>query len=462
MSITLPHTGGLDLLATDLDGTLIRPGDDGWDAARQAWHLSVDQRPAAVVIASSARDVALVVDAAREVGLRVAPQSTGHNAAPLGDLTNTILLKTSAMRCVEVDPVTQLARAEAGALWMDVTPVAAKHGLAALAGSSPDVGVAGYTLGGGLSWLGRSHGLAANSVTALEVVTADGRLRRIDADNDPELFWALRGGGGSFAVVTALEFRLYPIAEVYAGVLFFPVERANEVLNSWRKWLQSVPDQVTSIGRVLRFPPLPELPPHLSGRSYVVIEAACQLPEDEANTLLAPLRELGPALDTFRPTPVTELSQLHMDPEGPTPAHGDGMLLRTLSKGTVDAFVQASNSAGPALLSLELRHLGGKLTPGALPGGAVDGIDAAFALFAVGITPTQEAKRLTKAAVEGVQHRLVEWATGGCYANFAECRKSGSALFGAQAYRKLTEVKAAYDPADIIQANHPVPPAQES
>ena len=459
MSITLPQSGGIDLLATDLDGTLVRPGDDGWDAARQAWHLSVDQHPAAVVIANSARDVATVVDAARELGLRVAPQSTGHNAAPLGDLTNTILLKTSAMRGVDIDPIARVARTEAGALWMDVTLAAAEHGLAALAGSSPDVGVTGYTLGGGLSWLGRSHGLAANSVIALEVVTADGIMRRIDADHGPDLFWALRGGGGSFAVVTAIEFRLYPIIQVYAGVLFFPVERAAEVLNAWRLWLPSLPAQVTSIGRVLRFPPMPELPPHLSGRSYVVVEAACQLLEDEANALLAPLRALGPELDTFRPTPIAELSQLHMDPEGPTPAYGDGLLLRELSEHTVDAFVGVSNSAGPALLSLELRHLGGQLAPGAMTGGAVDCIDAEFALFAAGITPTHEAMRMTKAAVDAVQHRLAEWATGGCYANFAERRENGPALFGARAYPKLIEVKAAYDPADLIQANHPVPPA---
>ena len=157
-------------------------------------------------------------------------------------------------------------------------PRRAEHGLAALAGSAPDVGVAGYTLGGGISWLARSHGLAANSVVAIEVVTADGVLRRVDETHEPELFWALRGGGGSFGVVTAIEFRLYPITEVYAGVLFFPSTAPAEVLEAWRQWLPSVPDSVTSVGRILRFPPIPDLPPYLSGQSYVVVEAACQLP----------------------------------------------------------------------------------------------------------------------------------------------------------------------------------------
>jgi FAD/FMN-containing dehydrogenase len=184
MTALLPTTGpALDALATDLDGTLVRPSDATWDAARLAWNLHVDQRPLAVVLAASPRDVVTTVNAARALGVRVAPQSTGHNAAPLGDLADTILLKLAALDGVTIDPVRRIARVEAGALWAHVTQAAAEHGLAALAGSSPDVGVAGYTLGGGVSWLGRSHGLAANSVTAIEVVTADGTLRRVDASH---------------------------------------------------------------------------------------------------------------------------------------------------------------------------------------------------------------------------------------------------------------------------------------
>ena len=171
---------------------------------------------------TTAGDVAATVKFAREHDLRVAPQGTGHGAAALGPLTDTILIKTTRMRGVAIDPVARIARAEAGALWMDVTAAAAEHGLAALAGSSPDVGVVGYTLGGGIGWLGRRHGLAANSVTAIEAVTMDGQIVRASADVEPDLFWAMRGGGGNFAIVTAIEFALYPIAEVYAGVLFFP------------------------------------------------------------------------------------------------------------------------------------------------------------------------------------------------------------------------------------------------
>src|SRR5690242_10949224 len=380
----LDTIAGLDALGVRLDGDLVRPGDPEWDVARQAWHLSVDQRPVAVVRAASVQDVIETIDAARSLGLRVAPQGTGHNAAPLGPLDETILLKTSAMRGVTVDAERKIARVEAGALWMDVVPVAYEHGLTALSGSAPDVGVVGYTLGGGLSWHGRSLGLAANHVTAIEVVTADGLHRRVDADHDPELFWALRGGGGSFAIVTALEFELFEFTSVQAGVLFFPIERAGEVLHAWREWVQTVPDEVTSVGRMLRFPPLPDLPPFLSGQSFVVVEATMRMSQADADEFLAPLRAMGPTIDTFHETPTVELGQLHMDPPGPVPAAGDGMLLTGLPYEAVEATLAA---CGPAvdspLLSMEFRHLGGALTPGAPGGGAVSGIDGAFAVFAV-------------------------------------------------------------------------------
>jgi hypothetical protein len=447
----------LSALATDLDGRLSRPGDPDWDVARAAWHLEVDQRPDAVVVAGSVHDVVATIEAARALGLRVAPQSTGHNAAPLGDLSGTVLLKLERLRHVQVDPVARTARVEGGALWGDVTPAAAAHGLAALAGSSPDVGVSGYTLGGGVSWLARSHGLAANSVLALEVVTADGVLRRVDADHDPELFWALRGGGGSFGVVTALEIRLHAISEVHAGVLFFPIDRASEVLHSWREWTATVPESVTSVGRVLRFPPLPELPPFLSGQSYVVVEATCQLDQAEADELLAPLRALGPAVDTFATVPMTALSQLHMDPPGPVPGKGDGALLTSLPREAVDALVRA---AGPdvdsPLLSVELRHLGGMLAPGRMQGGATSALDGEYLMFAVGITPTPEAGATVMAAVDAVQHALAPWVRG-CYVNFAERTKAGTSLFGSS-YQELCLVKHAYDPDDLVRSNHPIPP----
>ena len=223
-------------LRVAIAGSVVLPGEDGWDAARQAWNLAVDQRPALVALPEGAPDVQALVDFARTRGLRIAMQGTGHNAAPMGPLEDTVLIKTERMRGVEIDERNCVARVEAGALWIDVTAPASEAGLAPLAGSSPDVGVVGYTLGGGLSWLGRKYGLAANRLLSAELVTADGRLVVASRHENPDLFWALRGGGGNYGAVVAIEFELIPMRQVHAGMMLFPWERAREVLQAWREW----------------------------------------------------------------------------------------------------------------------------------------------------------------------------------------------------------------------------------
>src|SRR3954453_8105710 len=302
-----------------LSGELVLPGDPNWDEARQAWNLAVDQRPAAVALPESAGDVIAAVELARDAGLRVAPQGTGHNAGAIDSLADTILMKTSRMRGVEVDPIAQVARVEAGATWGEVTAAVSEHGLAALAGSSHDVGMVGYTLGGGLSFLARKHGLAANSGVAIELVTADGEFRRVDADSDPDLFWALRGGGGSFGAVTAIEFRLYPYAHVSAGMLVFPWERSSEVLHAWRELVPTLPDEMTTVGRILQVPPLPEIPEPFRGRQLAVVEAISLGDEADGAELLRPLLDLGPEISTLATIPAAGLQMLHMDPPEPAP-----------------------------------------------------------------------------------------------------------------------------------------------
>ncbi len=458
------------MLEERLDGRLLIPGDDGWDDARQAWNLAVDQRPAAVVVAASVADIARTVRMARAYGLAVAPQATGHNAGPLaqdGGLADAILLRTHELRGVEVRPNQRIARVEPGAQWGDVVAATAPHGLAALAGSSHDVGVVGYTLGGGVSWLARSHGLAANHVVAVELVTADGAFRRVDADHDAELFWAVRGGGGDLGIVTALEFELFPIAQVVAGTLFWPIERAGEVLEAWAEWTATLPDTVTSVGRVLRFPPMPELPPFLSGRSLVVVEAVFQESPERADELLAPLRALGPEIDTVHPQAPAELLQLHMDPPAPVPGHGDGMLLSSLPGAAVRAFVAAVGpDSGSTLLSAEIRHVGGAFEPDAavaaaqaegrpLPG-AVSGFDAQYLVYGVGI-PVPGAMEGLVASLGRLFSQIEPWRAPVEYLNFAERAVPASRIFGDDGrLARLRAVKQAVDPTGVIRSNHPV------
>ena len=345
-------------------GAIHLPGDPGYDAARMPWNVAVDQRPAAVAYPANAEEVADVVRAARALGLRVAAQGTGHNAAPLGRLDDVVLLRTSGMTTVTVDPEARTARADAGVLWDDVVQAVSEHGLAALHGSSPDVGVAGYSLGGGMGWYARELGLQANSLTAVELVTPDGTFVRADAQNEPELFWALRGGGGNFGVVTALEFRLYPIESAYAGWLVWDGSQAREVLTRWADWAATAPDKVTTAFRILNVPPIEEMPPPFRGRTIVVINGAVLGDVAAAEQILAPLRELGPEMDNFESMPAAALSRLHMDPEGPTPSVSSTLVLGDLPAAAIDAFVAATGpGSGSHLVAAELRQLGGALGP---------------------------------------------------------------------------------------------------
>jgi FAD/FMN-containing dehydrogenase len=445
-------------LRSQIAGSVVAPGDPEWDEARLAWNLAVDQRPALVALVEDAADAAAVVRYARAEGLRVAPQGTGHNAGALGDLADTILLKTGRMRGVEIDPAAQTARAEAGALWIDVVEAAAPHGLASLAGSSPDVGVVGYTLGGGLSWLGRKYGLAANNVTAVELVTAQGKLVRATRDENPDLFWAVRGGGGAFGVVTAIEFRLFPVETVYAGILWFPFERAAEVLHAWRDYVaEGVPETLTTVGRLLQFPPLPDLPEPVRGKSFVVVQAIYLGDEEAGRPLLAPLRALGPVLDTVETIPVAALAHLHMDPEQPVPGAGDGDLLAELTPEAVDAVVAAAGpGSGSSLLSVELRHLGGAIARPSAEHGAVSCFDAEFALFAVGIAPTPELRAKAHADANAILAAVEPWVARQTYMNFIERREDARRFVSEQAYRRLLRIKAAVDPRNLIRSNHPL------
>ncbi|WP_280227634.1 FAD-binding oxidoreductase [Nocardia farcinica] len=256
--------------------TLHLPGDPGYDAARMPWNAAVDQRPAAVAVPRTAEEVAAVVRAAVAAGLRVAPQCTGHGAGALSErsMDDVVLLRLSELTGVTVDPAARTARVLGGTLWQDVLAATAPHGLTALHGSAPDVAVAGYVLGGGLSFYGRAHGLAVNSVRSLDIVGPDGTLVHASARQNPDLFWAVRGGGGNFGVVVALELELLPYPDVFAGMLLWDRARAADVVPAWVAWTETAPESVTTALRVMSFPPLPELPPFLSGRDVVIVDGA--------------------------------------------------------------------------------------------------------------------------------------------------------------------------------------------
>jgi FAD/FMN-containing dehydrogenase len=450
----------IEALRASFAGRVFVPGQAGYEPARQAWNLAVDQRPSLVVIAESAADVVKAVGYARAHGMRIAPQGTGHGAAPLEPLDGAMLLRTTRMRLVEIDPATRTARAEAGSLWQDVIVPAAEHGLAGLAGSSPDVGVTGYTLGGGIGWLARRYGLAANSVTAAELVTPGGELVRADADHEPDLFWAVRGGGG-VGVVTALEMRLYPVRELYAGDLFFPVQRAAEVLHAWREWTATVPDDVTSICHILRLPPLPELPEPLRGRAFAIIEAAYLGDADTGAELIRPLRRIGPQRDTFAVIPASALGRLNMDPRQPVAGEGDGAFLADFPAAAIDAVDElAGPDAETPPDSVEVRHLGGALARPVPGGGAQPSIDASYLLYAVGATHKPDLASAVRARVQAVKAALAPWHASYDYYNFEETPAAAAAVLPPASVRRLQEIKAAYDPDLVVISAHPAWPSR--
>jgi FAD/FMN-containing dehydrogenase len=452
---------GPELRNTPLDeqitGSIVRPGDAAWDAAREAYNLTVDQRPAAIAFPETAEDVQTIVRYAAATGRHVAAQRTGHNAAPLGSLENVILVKTDRLDEVDIDVEAMCVRVGSGVKWEKVVPRVSDLGFAVLHGSTPDVSIAGYGLGGGLGWYGRKHGLFTNSITAIELVTADGELCRVDHENEPDLFWALRGGGGNFGVVTALEFRLFPISEVYAGVLFFPWERSAQVLHAWREWTATVPEEMTSVGRIMQFPPFPDVPEPLRGKSFVLVEAFFVGSEEDGEALLEPLRALGPVMDTVSLVPPVALSEMHMDPPDPVPYFGGHAALEDLPAVAIDDFVAvAGPNSGSSLISVELRHTGGALGRGGEDHGALDRLPGEFLGFWVGAVMDEESAKRTQTDLARITEAVAPYRAGS-YLNFEEGSVDPATLWRPETYAKLRAVRAAVDPDGLFRANHSIP-----
>jgi FAD/FMN-containing dehydrogenase len=441
-------------------GPVHLPDDPAYEAAVSPWNLAVRQRPAAVATPTDAAEVVAVVRAARRAGLRVAPQSTGHNAGPLAaqDLSDVLLVRTGALDEVVVDPATRRARVGGGAVWLPAVEAAARHGLATLHGSSPDVGIAGYSLGGGLGWYARKLGLATNSVTAIELVTADGELVRADAQHEPDLFWALRGGGGGFGVVTAVEFRLYPITDAYAGFMVWDASEAERVLPAWTQWAAHAPDEVTTSFRLLNLPPLPEIPEPVRGRHIVMVNGAVLGDDRFGSEVVAGLRALAPEIDTFGRMPAAALSRLHMDPEEPSPGVSASTMLAGMPQEAVDAFLATVGpGSGSSLLMAELRQLGGALARPHPGGGVLDRFDGQFLAFGgtMALSPEMGAQGLADA--RRMTAALAPYASGADYLNFVEEPVDTRRGYPAPgAYERLVAVREAVDPEGLFVANHPV------
>ena len=446
-------------LSTQMLGRVVTPADADWDVIRHGFNLRADFRPAAIALPLDEDDVVIAVNYARERGLRVAPQATGHNIGPLKDLEDVLLVDVRELQEIEINAEARRVRVGAGVKWERVSPRLSELGLAALHGSSPDVGVAGYSLGGGMGWLARKHGLQTNSVTAIELVTADGRARRVDAANEPDLFWALRGGNGNFGVVTAIEFEVYPVEELYAGVMFFPFERASEVLHAWGELVPTLPDEMMTWAKLLRFPDIEDVPEPMRGGAYTVVFAAFLGEEADGAELLRSVRKLGPEIDTMAMVPPAVLGDMAMDPHDPLPFVSTTALLSELPAAAIDHLVAAVGpGSGSPLEMVELRQMGGALGRRTPEAGARATLPGEIVMFSLGVAPDDDAAATVTKYLDAIDDAVRPHRVGD-YPNFIEDETDTSAFFDPETWGRLREVKAEYDPESVFRGNHYIPPA---
>ncbi|CAM3347218.1 FAD-binding oxidoreductase [Kibdelosporangium persicum] len=430
---------GVNTLRSVVRGRVLLPNDSDFDAARRPWNLAVQQPVVAVVEAADADDVAALVRHARAAGLSVAVQPNGHGAT--GRTEGTILLRTGRLDTLRIDPARRRAHVGAGVPSGRVQAATAPHGLTGLPGSSPIVSVTGVALGGGLSWFGRAHGWVADSVTAFDIVDTEGQQRHVTAETDGELFWALRGGGGDFAIVTALELALHPAPRLYGGRILWKADRAPEVMEAYRQITATAPDELTVWLDLLHFP---------GADPMVAVDATYLGDESEARDLLSPLHRLAqPLSDTTRTMPVSELGTITAEPTNPGPGLSRAELLTELDDVAVKALL--ADPIAP-LLSVQLRHLGGAFTrPSDTPHGP---LTEPYALYMFGI-PSDPA---TAKAVAARQHGLAEAlpVSGRKPLTFLNPSESVADAFAPGTVARLRHLKNHHDPHNTIRSNFPV------
>jgi hypothetical protein len=439
----------LDTLRARVAGPVHVPGEPGYDALVSPWNLAVPMRPAAVVGASCAEDVAATVRIARAHGLTVGVQATGHGAVE--SLAGTVLVSTKALDEVTVHPEGR-ARVGAGVKWLRVIEAAAPFGLAPLNGSSSDVSVVGYTTGGGVGPMARTFGLAADRVRAFDVVTGDGVLRRVTPTEHPDLFFALRGGKGAAGIVTAVEFDLVRLPRFYGGALYFDGADAAAVIERWRGWSAALPEAATTSFVLFRLPPIPGVPPVLAGRLTIAVRFLWTGEPAEGARLLDDLRAVAPVvLDDVALKPYTAVDSVHADPVDPMPVIDPAILLTGFPAAAAERLLAAAGpGSGSSLLLAEVRQLGGAYARAPRHGNAFSHRAAEYSVLAVGLAPDPA----SVPDAERVFAALADWDTGGVWPNFGPPADPAAArrAYDPATLVRLQEVVRRYDPDGVLQA----------
>lgn len=428
------------------------PGDPDWDTVRRPWNLRVDQRPAAIVEPEGADDLAATVAFAGRHGLRVTVQSSGHGAG--ADLSDTVMVRTSALREITVDPARNVVKVGAGVRGRDLAAALPSHGLAASLGSGPTSGVAGFTMFGGVGVLGRAVGFMAHQVVAADVVTAGGTRLRCDDGDHPDLLWALRGGGGGYALVTHLELRLDRIPELFGGQIVWPAAAAPEVFRAWRDWTVGLPPEMTSSVGVISLPPLPEVPEPLRGARVARVTACYAGPADRGVAALGELtaRTPAPMFNACRPLTPADLGNLWNVPATPIPARIRGELLSGFPDEAIGELLKLAGQDPESPITMaEVRHLGGMFGQDPPRDGAIGRCEAPYLLELLGLAVTREADEAFRRTEDAISAALGPWTTGMTLPGFAQLpENSAERVYPTTTRDRLRSVKDRYDPGGLI------------
>lgn len=454
----------LQTLRAQLQGQALVPGDDGYDKARLTWSArTFEQYPAIIVLPAVSADVSVAVIFAREHELPVAVQGGGHGHPRAAD--GALLVNFMHMTGIQINGESATARVEAGVKSKDVVQAASPYGLAPLNGLASTVGFVGYLLGGGIGWLTRQYGPGASSIRSVELVTAAGELLQVNENSHPDLFWGLRGSGGNFGIITSLECSLYPVREIFGGQVVYPIAQGKEVLQTYLQWIKTVPDELTSVVRIMHFPDIPAIPPVLRGRSTIICLASYNGTEEEGEALLQPLRTLGePLLDTFAQIPYSQVATISNDPVEAPPffLHTESGALQELEKGEIATIVDLAGDPTSGLRLVELRHLGGAFAhqqKSSMPSG---NYQATLHLSMMAGAPTVDQLQAGRKVITTIIEALRPGMTGEVLLNLAGSHTSPErvrAAFSTENYQRLVALKDRYDSKNIFRFNHNIPPS---
>jgi FAD/FMN-containing dehydrogenase len=444
-------------------GTLIHPGDGTYDEARRLFNAMIDRRPALIARCASAGDVAAAVNLAREQSLPLAVHGGGHGVTGAAMCDAGVVVDLRGMKGIEVDPDARVARAAGGLTWGEFDAATQAHGLACTGGRVSTTGIAGLALGSGSGWLERKLGLVCDNLLAAEVVTADGRVVTASAEENADLFWGLRGGGGNFGVVTRFDLRLHELGPiVLGGLLVFPAERGREVLRFFRDFMRDAPDEVGGALAFISAPPEDFVPVEVQGKPVIVTVCCYAGPVDDGETAYKPLRDLGPAVDMVQPMPYVAVQTL-LDPANPKGRRNywTADFYDALPDEAVDVLVEkATRPVSPFSQMLVI--------PG---GGAIARVDddamafgersARWNLHFLSMWDDPAATEANVAYTRDIAGAMKPWASGRAYLNFLgdEGQSRVEAAFGPEKWRRLRELKRKWDPQNLFRLNQNIPPA---